>query len=82
MLGRPGTPGDSPQQLPLVLALPGRHLLKDAPHAALVSPPGVQRPVQQGVLVVQVCSHQLLPLSAPQGQALPPPVPGPAQEPR
>lgn len=37
MLGRPGTPGDSPQQLPLVLALPGRHLLKDAPHAALVS---------------------------------------------
>lgn len=33
----PGTPGDSPQQLPLVLALPGRHLLKDAPHPALVS---------------------------------------------
>lgn len=33
-------------------------------------PPGLQHPVQQDVLAMQVGSHQLLPLGTAQGQAL------------
>lgn len=33
-------------------------------------PPGLQRPVQRGVLVMEVCTCQFLLLGSPQGQAL------------